>query len=97
MVNMAEQSSQHNDQTTHTGQPRNQTSIPSKHKGFYSSPQYADIVGPTLPPIQWAPEVLPYEFRGQEKTNDPHVNAKVKKACRCTSTPLYIFMPWAFI
>jgi len=96
MVNRAEQSSQHNDQTTHW------TTMESdfdshKHKGFYSSPQYADIVGPTQPPIQWAPGVLPYEFRGQEKTTDPHVNSKVKNKQRCISTPLYIFMPWAFI
>jgi len=71
--------------------------IPSKHKGFNSSPQYADIVGPTQPPIKQVPGVLPYEFRGQEKSTDSHVNSKIKNAWRCTSTPLYIFMAWAFI
>jgi hypothetical protein len=81
----------------HTEQPWNETLIPNKHKGFYSSPQYADIVGPTLPPIPWAPGVLPYEFRGQEKTIDSHATSKVKDAWRCTSIPLYIFMAWAFI
>jgi len=50
------------------------------------------VLGPTQPPVQWAPE----SFSGGEADHSPPPSADVN-AWSCTSTPPYVFMAWCFV
>jgi hypothetical protein len=56
-------------------------------------------LGPTQPPIQWAPGALFLEVKwpGRKADHSPPSSAEVKNARSYTSTPQYVFMAWCLV
>jgi hypothetical protein len=56
-------------------------------------------LGPTQPPVKWAPGALSLEVKrpGREADHSPSSSVKVKNAWLYTSTPQYAFMVWCSV
>jgi hypothetical protein len=76
------------------GRLRGRSSSPGRVKNFLFSKSFRLILGPTQPPIQWAPGALSPGVKrpGREADHSPLSSAEVKKMCIYTSTPSYDFM-----
>jgi hypothetical protein len=74
--------------------PRGRSSSTDKRKNFHFSMSSRPALGPTQPPIQWAPGALSPGVKrpGREADRSPPTSAEVKKTWVYTSTPPYAFM-----
>jgi hypothetical protein len=73
---------------------RGRSSSPGGGKNFQFSMSSRPVLGPTQPPIQWAPGVLSPEVKLPEREADhsPPTRAEVKKSWVYTCTPPYFLM-----
>jgi len=57
------------------------------------------LLGPTQPPIQWAPEAFPPGIKqpGHEAYHLPPASVKIKNAWSYTYIPPYVFMVWCLV
>jgi hypothetical protein len=55
--------------------------------------------GPTQPPIQWVPGIIPPYIKrpGREADHSPPSSAKIKNAWSYTSTPQYASLAWCSV
>jgi hypothetical protein len=67
---------------------------PGRSKIFPHSTSSRPVVGPTQPPIQWAPGAFPPRVKrpGRESDHPPPTSAEVKNTWIYTSTLPYVFM-----
>jgi hypothetical protein len=66
---------------------------------FFSTAASRTALGPTQPPIQWAPGALSLGVKrpGREADHSPPSSAEVKNAWSYTSIPHYVFMSWCLV
>jgi hypothetical protein len=70
------------------GRQRNRSSSPGRVKNFHFSISSRPALGPTQPPIHWAPGALSsgVKRQGREADHSPPTSAQVKKTWVYTST-----------
>jgi hypothetical protein len=76
------------------GRLRGRGSSTGTVKNVLFSTSSRPALGPTQPPVQWAPGALSPDVKrpGRETDHSPPTSAEVKKMWIYTSTPPYIFM-----